>query len=72
MNLDQFSVRIDHRLGDDDQLFGRFSTFDAEELQPFGTSTLQESIVPGFGRSLTTTTRNAVVSHNPRVRRVQC
>jgi hypothetical protein len=61
--LDQLSVRIDHRLGDDDQLFGRFSTFDAEDLQPFGTSALQESIVPGFGRSLTTTTRNAVVSH---------
>ncbi len=62
-NLDQFSVRIDHRLGNDDQLFGRFSSFDADELQPFGTSTLQESIVPGFGRSLTTTSRNAVVSH---------
>ena len=62
-DLDQFSVRIDHRLGDSDQLFGRFSTFGAEDLQPFGTSVLQESIVPGFGRSLTTTTRNAVVSH---------
>jgi hypothetical protein len=61
-NLHQFSTRVDHRLGDNDQLFGRFSTFDAAERQPFGTSTLQESIVPGFGRSLTTTTRNAVVS----------
>jgi hypothetical protein len=61
--LDQFSLRLDHRLSRDDQVFGRFSTFDADELQPFGTSALQETLVPGFGRSLTTKTRNAVVSH---------
>ena len=62
-NLDQFSVRIDHRLTTSDQVFARFSTFDAEEIQPFGTSTLQETLVPGFGRSLTTSTRNMVASH---------
>jgi len=62
--LDQFSARIDHRFGDNDQLFGRFSSFDANDLQPFGASALQESIVPGFGRSLTTVTRNGVVSEN--------
>src|SRR5687768_18544830 len=61
--MHQVSVRVDHRLTDADQLFGRFSTFDAEDLQPFGTSALQESIVPGFGRSLTTRTRNLVASH---------
>ena len=61
--LDQFSVRLDHRLGDADQVFTRFSTFDADELQPFGTSALQEALVPGFGRSLTTTTRNLALSH---------
>ena len=60
--IDQTGVRLDHRLGLNHQVFGRFSTFDADELQPFGTSTLQESIVPGFGRSLTTSTRNAMVS----------
>jgi hypothetical protein len=62
-DLGQFSIRIDHRVGDADQLFARFSTFDADELQPFGTSTLQESIVPGFGRTLDTRTRNLVASH---------
>jgi hypothetical protein len=62
-DLDQFSVRVDHRLGVADQLFARFSTFGADELQPFGTSTLQESIVPGFGRTLDTRTRNLVASH---------
>jgi len=61
--LNQFSVRLDHRLGPSDQLIGRFSTFDADETQPFGTSALQETLVPGFGRSLTTSTRNVAVSH---------
>src|SRR5690606_20300198 len=62
-DLHQLSVRFDHRLTDADQLFGRFSTFDAEDMQPFGTSALQESLVPGFGRTLTTHTRNVVASH---------
>ena len=62
-DMHQVSVRVDHRLTDADQLFGRFSTFDAEDLQPFGTSALQESLVPGFGRTLTTHTRNLVASH---------
>ncbi len=59
----QFSLRVDHRATDADQLFARFSTFDADERQPFGTSALQEVLVPGFGRSLGTTTRNISVSH---------
>ncbi len=62
-NLDQFSVRLDHRLAQNDNLLARFSTFDADELQPYGTGVLQESLVPGFGRQLTTRTRNLVASH---------
>jgi len=61
--LDQASIRIDQQLDGSNQVFGRFSTFDADETQPYGTSTLQESLVPGFGRSLTTKTRNAVISY---------
>ena len=61
--LDQFSVRLDHRLSATDQLIARFSTFDADESQPFGTSVLQETLVPGFGRSLTTKTRNLMATH---------
>jgi hypothetical protein len=61
--IHQFSLRVDHRVSDTDQVFGRVSTFDADELQPFGTSALQETLLPGFGRSLTTKTRNGVVSH---------
>jgi carboxypeptidase family protein len=62
-DLDQFGVRIDHQLTDSEQLLARFSTFDAEEIQPFGAGALQETLVPGFGRTLTTRTRNALVSH---------
>ncbi|HEY7191062.1 MAG TPA: carboxypeptidase-like regulatory domain-containing protein, partial [Vicinamibacterales bacterium] len=62
-NIDQFTIRLDHRLRTADQLFGRFSTFDADETQPFGTSVLQEALVPGFGRTLGTTTRNVAASY---------
>ncbi len=59
----QFSLRVDHRVTAHDQVFGRFSTFDADEQQPFGTSAQQEALVPGFGRTLDTTTRNLGISH---------
>ena len=62
-DVHQFSVRIDHRLTDADQVFVRFSTFDADEIQPFGTGVQQEALVPGFGRTLDTTTRNLGISH---------
>ena len=62
-DLDQFSVRIDHRLTNNDNVFARFSTFDADETQPFGTGVLQETLVPGFGRTLNTRTRNLTASH---------
>ncbi len=59
----QFSLRVDHRLSDKDQLLVRFSSFDADEIQPFGTSVQQETLVPGFGRTLDTSARNLGVSH---------
>ena len=61
--IGQFSIRLDHRASDSDNVFARFSTFDADETQPFGTSVLQETLVPGFGRGLGTRTRNLAVSH---------
>ena len=62
-DIDQFSVRVDQRLGTSDQLLVRFSTFDADDLQPFGTSVQEESLVPGFGRTLDTKTRNLGLSY---------
>ena len=62
-DVNQVSVRVDHRIGASDQIFARFSTFDADDLQPFGTSSLQETLVPGFGRSVATRARNLGISH---------
>tara|TARA_B100001123_G_scaffold411037_2_gene506836 strand:- start:8605 stop:11874 length:3270 start_codon:yes stop_codon:yes gene_type:complete len=62
--LTQFSARVDHQFGPNDRMFVRMSTFEANELQPFGTSVLEESLVPGFGRTLTTSAKNIVVSHS--------
>lgn len=61
--MDQGSVRVDHRLGPADQVFARFTAYDVIDRQPFGTSRLNETLVPGFGRSVTTTSRNLAVSH---------
>ena len=63
-DVNQFSLRVDSQLFTGHQFFARFSTFDADEFQPFGTSSLQESLLPGFGRFLNTTTRNAMASYS--------
>ena len=60
---EQVSLRFDHRLTDADQVFGRFSAFDASDVQPFGTSALQETLLPGFGRHVDTHARNLGVTH---------
>jgi hypothetical protein len=62
-DVDQVSLRLDRRLAAADQLIARFSTFDADERQPFGTGALQETLVPGFSRSVRTSARNVGVSH---------
>jgi hypothetical protein len=59
----QVSARIDHRLAASDLLFVRFSSFNADEEQPFGTSALQETLLPGFGRTVDTHARNLGASY---------
>ena len=62
-DLDQFSLRVDHRITPGDHVFGRFSTFNAADVQPFGTGELNETLVPGFGRRVTTRSRNLGISY---------
>ena len=62
-NLDQYSLRLDHQLTAKDSLFGRLSIFHARAFQPFGSGKLSESLVPGFGRQLTTRSMNLALSH---------
>jgi hypothetical protein len=62
-NLDQYSLRIDHQATANDNLFTRVSVFDARAFQPFGSGKLNEALLPGFGRELTTKSVNLAVSH---------
>ena len=56
--MNQFTLRLDQRLADSDNLFGRFTSYSVSDEQPFGTSSLNETLVPGFGRTVTTTSQN--------------
>lgn len=61
--MNQFSVRLDHRLDSGDTLFGRVTGYHVRDEQPFGTSALNETLVPGFGRIVTTSSRNLALGH---------
>ena len=60
--MNQATVRLDHRITSRDQLFGRYSWYDITDDQPFGTSSLNETLVPGFGRQVHTGARNIGLS----------
>jgi hypothetical protein len=62
-DMNQVTVRIDHRAGPNDTVFGRFIAYDVSDAQPFGTSQLNETLVPGFGRNVTTSARSLALSH---------
>jgi hypothetical protein len=61
--MDQFSLRLDYRLGSSDTFLGRITTFRVRDSQPFGTSSLNEALVPGFGRTVTTDSENVALGH---------
>jgi Carboxypeptidase regulatory-like domain len=63
-DMDQLNLRLDHRATDRDTLFGRFSYFNVNAFQPFGTSTLNEALIPGFGRNVGTKTYNVALSYS--------
>lgn len=62
-NLDQYSLRVDHQATSKDNLFARASIFRARAFQPFGSGKLSESLLPGFGRELTTKAFNLAISY---------
>ncbi len=61
--MNQFSLKVDHRFGVSDNLTSRFSTSRVHDTQPFGTSALNEALVSGFGRTVTTESENFALSH---------
>jgi hypothetical protein len=62
INGNQYSARLDHQFTPQDTTFLRVSLFDAREADPFGSSVLQESLLPGFGRNLSTHAINGAAS----------
>lgn len=62
-NVDGYSIRIDHQASAKDTFFGRVSGFHARAFQPFGSGKLNEAILPGFGRDLTTKAINLGISY---------
>jgi antitoxin component of MazEF toxin-antitoxin module len=69
--MDQGTVRIDHRLTDDNTLFGRFTVYHVRDAQPFGTSSLMEPLPLTIGQDVKAQLRNdldlelkAVVMYN--------
>src|SRR5262249_10471890 len=58
-NSDQGVVRLDHRLNVHDSLFARVYIANFDTFQPFGSSLLNETLVPGFGYSLATQATSA-------------
>ena len=61
INNNQYNARLDQTLTSKDGVFARASVFDANEHDPFGSSVLNEALLPGFGRNLKTHTVNLSV-----------
>jgi hypothetical protein len=60
----QYNARIDHQLSAKDSAWARASALKANEFDPFGSSVLNEALLPGFGRNLTTHSANASVGES--------
>jgi hypothetical protein len=61
VDSNNYSARLDHTFSSNDSAFARFSLFDARQFDPFGSGVLQESLLPGFGRNLSTHALNGVI-----------
>ena len=61
IGTNQYNARLDQQVFAADTAFARVSVFDANELDPFGSSVLNEVLLPGFGRLFKTHTVNLSV-----------
>jgi hypothetical protein len=62
IHTNAYSARIDHQISEKDATYLRASLFDAREFDPFGSGVLQETLLPGFGRLLSTHAINGVAA----------
>lgn len=63
VQTDQFTVRIDRKISDRNQLFGRFTFYDSSQYVPFtiNTTTFNPQAPPGFGDNQDDYSRNLAV-----------
>jgi Carboxypeptidase regulatory-like domain len=61
-NSNQYNARLDHQFSLQDTASARVSVLRANETDPFGSSVLNEALLPGFGRTLDTHSVNVAVS----------
>jgi len=61
IDTNQYNARVDHQFSMRDSAFARVSIFDANQFDPFGSSVLNEALLPGFGRTLRTHSVNLAV-----------
>jgi hypothetical protein len=61
-DINQYNSRIDHAFSSSDSAFVRFSVFDANQFLPFGSTALNEALIPAFGYDLRTHTDNLSAS----------
>jgi hypothetical protein len=61
--MNQFSLKLDHRFGVSDTVYARVTSYRVDDTQPFGTTSLSEALVPGFGRTVTTHSENAALGY---------
>lgn len=59
----QFTTRADHNFGPKDTLLARYTHSNSETFRPFGSTDLNETLVPGFGTTINTRTRNVALGH---------
>jgi hypothetical protein len=62
IDTNAYSARLDHQFTSKDNTFFRGSLFDARQFDPFGSGVLQETLLPGFGRFLSTHSINGAAS----------
>ncbi len=63
-DINQYNSRIDHTFSSNDSAFVRFSVFDANQFLPFGSTALNEALIPAFGYNLRTHTDNLAATWN--------
>lgn len=62
-NHDEGTVRVDHYLTPSDNFFARFTVADLLTFQPYGSTQVNETLVPGFGYEISTFTRNLALNY---------